>query len=80
MAKQTIDDRLARLQDGRCPIHGRAMTQVAPWRIEKGRPVTIAACSCGIAAKEYEPFGPAELVLAFRHLISPARFARKAVA
>jgi len=28
MAKQTRDDRLRRLRDSRCPIHGTVMTQI----------------------------------------------------
>ncbi len=71
MAKQTVADRLARLQKGRCPIHGRPLSQVAEWRIEKGRPVTIAACSCGIAAKQDGLFRPAMLLPQFTHLLEP---------
>jgi hypothetical protein len=74
MAKQSTSDRKIRLAEGRCPIHGRTLTQASEWfRDENGVSTTLVECSrCRAAlAFEHEPFGPATLLPEFEHLIRP---------
>ncbi|MFL9911884.1 hypothetical protein [Paraburkholderia sp. RL17-337-BIB-A] len=68
-AKQSAADRLKRLDEGRCPIHGLDMTQVG--LANDGR-LFIVACprkDCSVQATEARPFGEATLLPAFSHLI-----------
>ncbi|HXM35617.1 MAG TPA: hypothetical protein VN920_10550 [Pyrinomonadaceae bacterium] len=69
-AKQSVADRLKRLEEGRCPIHGLVMTQVG--NTDDGRHLFIVACprkDCSVQATEAKPFGEATLLPAFSHLI-----------
>ncbi len=76
MAKQSIPDRLKRLQEGRCPIHGRQLTQASEWFTdeETGEMYTFVECAqCrAVLAYEHKAFGPATLVPECQHLIQPA--------
>lgn len=70
MAKLDRADRLKRLEDGRCPIHGLAMTQVG--LVHEGA-VFVVACprkDCVVKGHSVEPFGPAMLADEFAHLLS----------
>lgn len=71
MAKQTPADRLSRLADGRCPIHGLPMYQVGSAVVdEKTR--FVAECTradCNVQATTHEPFGPAVLLPEFEYLL-----------
>jgi hypothetical protein len=81
VAKQTPVDRAIRLAQGRCPIHGRVLTQASEWfRDESGLPSTLVECAvCHSAlAIEHEPFGPATLLPAFQRLIAPQLIASSA--
>ena len=74
MAKQSPSDRLKRLAEGRCPIHGRLMTQASEWFTddETGQPYTFVECAhCrAVLAYEHQAFGPAILLPAYQHLIA----------
>jgi hypothetical protein len=75
MAKQSIPDRLKRLQEGRCPIHGRLMTQASEWFSddETGEQYTFVECAqCrAVLAFERSAFGPATLLPEYHHLVAP---------
>jgi hypothetical protein len=64
--KQSPTDRLHRLHQGRCPVHGISMPQVDSWYYpEAGRAYTVVGCpreDCSIRAKAYSIDGPWELV------------------
>jgi hypothetical protein len=73
--KQSPIDRAMRLAQGRCPIHGRVLTQASEWFCDdSGLPATLVECAvCRAAlAIEHEPFGPASLLPAFEYLIAPS--------
>jgi hypothetical protein len=76
MAKQSISDRLKRLADGRCPIHGRHLTQASEWLVdeETGQPYTFVECALchAVIAYEHTAFGSATLLPEYNHLIAPA--------
>lgn len=59
MAEQSRIDRLKRLEDGRCPIHGIGMVQVgqdgALFRVECPR------ADCNVQGTTHEPHGPVTL-------------------
>ena len=64
--KQSLTDRLNRLNDGRCPIHGIWMSQVDGWYYPDDRePYTIVGCprsDCEARAKANSFDGPWELL------------------
>lgn len=65
-------DRLRRLSEGRCPIHGAHMTQVEAWHETDGGIYTIVAClqpDCSIRARASRVNGPYELGLAFEYVL-----------
>lgn len=76
--KQSYSDRMKRLSDGRCPIHGIPMYQIDIEHIlqpcghyDTGR--FIVGCSrkdCNIKAYEEKPFEDAVLFPEFNHLIA----------
>lgn len=69
MAKQSIADRLKRLSDGRCPVHGTAMVQVGV----KGA-LFVASCprrDCGVQGTTSEPHGPVTLSPEHQELLQP---------
>lgn len=79
MAKQSRIDRIKRLENGRCPIHGIPMYQEYLEYIKMpcghyhatGR--SIVECSrkdCNIKAYENKPFQDAELFTEFLNLIA----------
>jgi hypothetical protein len=78
MAKQSRLDRMERLKDGRCPIHGIPMyqkdleyKQMSCGHYHPGR--AIVGCSrndCDIRAYEEKPFEDAELFPEFLYLIA----------
>jgi hypothetical protein len=71
--KQSVDDRLKRLREGKCPVHGIGMGQVDSWYYPpNARPYTIAECprkDCGIRVKAYEAHKNYELLPAWAHLV-----------
>ena len=75
MAKQSSSDRLRRLSQGRCPIHGRLLSQASEWFTdeETGEPYTFVECAqCrAVMAFERQAFGPAILLPEYHHLVSP---------
>lgn len=78
MKKQSNLDRIKRLKEGRCPIHGTPMTQIGLEDIlmpcghwEFGR--YVVGCGrkdCEIKAYEEEPFKDAVLLPEFQYLIN----------
>lgn len=59
MAKQSIQDRLTRLADGRCPVHGTGMVQVGLNGV-----LFVARCprrDCGVTGTATVPHGPVTL-------------------
>lgn len=78
MAKQSWFDRIKRLSDGRCPLHGIPMYQIDLEYIQLpyGRLTAnrfIVQCprkDCSITAFESEAFGEAQLFPQFKNLIS----------
>ncbi len=72
MAKQSKRDRELRLSEGRCPVHGGWMGQIAGWIENDGAPYTFVVCSrknCDIRAKAYSIDGPWELAPEFEYLL-----------
>lgn len=72
LAKQSPKDRLRRLADGRCPIHGIHMHQVDNTEL-KGKHRFVAGCprkDCKIQTTTHEPFGPGVLLPEFDHLLA----------
>lgn len=76
--KQSRQDRLTRLSDGRCPIHGIPMYQIdleyvqLPCGHYEARR-SIVECSrrdCEILAYEEEPFQDAVLLPQFQYLLN----------
>lgn len=71
--KQSTEDRLRRMNDGRCPIHGTAMGQVDGWYYPEGeKPYTIEGCGrrdCHVRVKAYSYDGPRELMPEWAHLL-----------
>lgn len=71
--RQSLEDRAARLKEGRCPIHGIPMTQTGWPRRENGAVYFLVGCGrrgCGIEAKEFTSQGPWELMPEFQYLIN----------
>lgn len=64
--KQSLSDRLKRLNQGCCPIHGLFMSQVDSWYYPKtGKPYTIVGCprkNCNANARAYNFEGPWEIL------------------
>ena len=85
MAKQSIADRLLRLSEGRCPIHGIPMMPVDGWYwSDTGESIhyskgwegrisySIAKCErrdCNITAITYGLNGPCELTDEWKYLV-----------
>ena len=85
MAKQSPADRLFRLSEGRCPVHGYWMPQVDGWYYsdtgeryywpedaEDMGMYTIVGCprkDCGIQAIAFSLDGPWELLEEWEHLV-----------
>lgn len=75
--KQSIQDRVKRINEGRCPIHGLYMPQVGYWEEQKGGAldgavVTEVECprkDCNIRAKAAGPDGPWELLPEWKYLL-----------
>jgi len=66
-AKQSPADQAARLSDGRCPVHGRGLSQIEGWftSSDDNRDFTIVGCSregCSVEAKAFGIDGPFELL------------------
>jgi len=63
--KQSLPERLERLNKGCCPIHGSFMLQIDSWYYpEKGKPYTIVGCTrknCEAKAIAYDFEGPWEI-------------------
>jgi hypothetical protein len=59
MAKQSFTDRLERLLDGRCPVHGISFTQTEPYKyLIDDKEACIASCprkDCEISVYTYGP-------------------------
>lgn len=73
MAMQGAGDRLKRLTEGRCPIHGISMPQVGNDVLE-GRPVYIVRCprrDCGVMASRLDGNSEASLLPRYAHLLLP---------
>ena len=71
MAKQSPQDRLRRLSEGRCPVHGTPMTQIGNIPF-KGEYRFLASCprrDCEVQAMAHSPTGPCVLLPQFEHLI-----------
>lgn len=69
MKNQRRADRLARLQEGRCPVHGLTMGQVG---LTHEGTVFVVACprkDCSIKGHSVEPFGSVMLEDEFLHLL-----------
>lgn len=72
-AKQSPHDRLLRLQDCRCPVHGTPMTQTGT-TVLNGMNAYLAECpraDCDIKGTSFEAQGPLTLLPEFEHLIRP---------
>jgi hypothetical protein len=71
--KQSREDRLRRLENGCCPIHGIPMHQVGlTSQGDEDDVLYIAECDrkdCNIRGTTDEPFGPLTLLPEFRHLL-----------
>ena len=73
MANQSKADRLLRLSEGRCPIHGGQMGQVGNTVEPDGSSMFVAECgwrTCGIQAKTSSPEGPAQLLPGFEYILN----------
>ncbi|MFS1429974.1 hypothetical protein LMH73_023395 [Vibrio splendidus] len=70
MTKQTIEHRLARLNNRSCPVHGISMGQVGV-NTSNGRYV-VECCrgDCGIQAEDCGKNNPFQLTEAFMYLIN----------
>jgi len=65
MAEQRQADRLKRLNDGRCPVHGLWMSQVDSWYEDELGGFTLVGCprkDCDVIAKARSVDGPWSLV------------------
>ena len=72
-AKQSPHDRLLRLADCRCPVHGTAMTQTGT-TVVNGLHAYLAECpraDCGIKGTSFEAHGSLTLLPEFMHLVEP---------
>lgn len=72
-AKQTAKDRVGRLSEGRCPIHGTPMPQI-DCDVVDGSHVYVVACprkDCDIEATQTEAGGPSTLRTAWLYLVQP---------
>ena len=71
--KQSLADRLDRINHGRCPIHGLFMSQVNRWYYPANRePYTIVGCprrDCNARAKANSYDGPWEILPECAHLL-----------
>lgn len=75
--KQSVIDRVKRLSEGRCPVHGIPMPQVDRWYAQEdgllsGKQYTIVECpraDCQIRAKAYQWDGPWELLPEWKYLL-----------
>lgn len=73
MEKQTLEDRLRRLADGCCPVHGIGMTHAENVEFN-GNHRFLAECprnDCNIQATTHEPHGPCALLAEFNYLLKP---------
>lgn len=73
MAKQSASDRIARVKEGRCPIHGIDMPQIA-WVSGGSEQLFRVACprrDCSIEGVSAAPSGPVELLPEFTALLGP---------
>lgn len=71
MANQTAADRLRRLANGCCPVHGVPMTHVGNTEVN-GKHRYVAECprsDCEIRATTHEPNGPSVLLPEFEYLL-----------
>ncbi len=69
MAKQRSVDRIKRLLDGRCPIHGDGMSQVG---VSSDSSVAIVKCNrkiCDIEGWTFRCNGPVMLLPDWAHVI-----------
>jgi hypothetical protein len=69
MAQQSVEDRLRRLEDGRCPVHGIGMVQVG-----LKNALFIARCprsDRGIHGTASQPHGPVTLSPEHQTLLFP---------
>lgn len=75
--KQTASDRIKRLNEGRCPIHGGWMGQIDGWHEPQGgEPYTIVGCSrraCKISVISYGFDGPWKLPPEFESLLNDSQ-------
>lgn len=72
MPKQSVEDRMHRLANGGCPIHGIPMYQVGHTEVN-GKHRFVAECTradCRVRAYTHEPFGPLVLLPEFEHLLA----------
>ena len=76
MAKQSKQDRLRRLNKGRCPVHGTWMPQVGDWYpSDDNREYTIVGCprrDCEILAYAWDYDGPWRIHPDFAYVIDEA--------
>jgi len=77
MAKQSKQDRLRRLNRGRCPVHGVLMTQVDDWFPDgDGDRYTIVGCprkDCEILVLAWDEYsGPYRMHEDFEYVIDEA--------
>lgn len=73
MAKQTAKDRMVRLANGCCPIHGFSMTQVDNTKLS-GEHFFVTECprrDCVIQGVAREPGGATKLLPAFQRILGP---------
>ncbi len=74
MAKQSIEDKVARLNDGCCPIHGIGMSQEGNFGdIEEDR--AVVGCprgDCNVKGLAASCDSPVELLPEFSALLTPA--------
>lgn len=73
-AKQSTQDRLRRLSECCCPVHGASMSQVGN-TVVNGKDRFLAKCTrrdCNIKATTHEPHGPLVLLPEFEHLLKPS--------
>lgn len=74
---QSFEDRVHRLQEGRCPVHGLWLLQVASWTCPEGRhwEADHAGCPCRPGAALYTlagcPRGDCGVVARVWNLASP---------
>ena len=77
--KQSLDDRVARLNQGCCPVHGYSMSQIDEgFATQRGDPFMVVGCSakgCPVKAKAYDIDGPWELFPECADVLSPGSIA-----